>query len=67
MISFEESGKSVYTYRMGETLIDAKDQIIKLVLTFNRGNKSQTARDLGVSHGTIKNWARRQRDRAICK
>jgi DNA-binding NtrC family response regulator len=51
-----QTGEKHVVFKLGETLDEVTFQIAQLVLDNNAGNAGQTARTLGLSPGTVKNW-----------
>jgi DNA-binding NtrC family response regulator len=59
VIKVGPSGEKFYVYQLGETMEQAQREIFTLVLELNGGNRTHTARALGIYIRTCRNWIRR--------
>lgn len=56
IIRTDPEGEKFHVFQLGETMEQAKREIFELVLENNGGNITHTARALGVSMRTVRNW-----------
>lgn len=62
MIITNEKGEKQVVVMLGESVDVINRQMFQLALENNKGNKTHTARALGVSIGTVKNWCRQLKE-----
>lgn len=62
MITVNQVGERQVIVQLGESIDQITWQMFQLALENNQGNKVHTARALGVSIGTVKNWCKRLKE-----